>query len=259
MGAIGRCFASHNITGISRMVGALSKPSTIVWDNVTIVYRKHVALSQACGSIKPGSLTAVIGPNGGGKTTFVRAIMGQVPIKSGYIKFQDGKKLIPAYLPQKSSLDATFPMTLREVIGMGLCSQIGAFRAFSSEAHKKIAQVIQDAGLTGLEKRFAADLSGGQFQRMLFARLMLQEKPIIILDEPFVGIDSKTRKKLVQLILKWHTQGKTIIVVLHELNLVRQYFPDVVLVGRKIVGWGKTDQVLTHENMELAFQNLLEI
>lgn len=240
------------------MVGNLTKTAEILLDKVTVCYGKNIALSDASGCLSSGSLTAVVGPNGGGKTTFVRALMRQVPIRKGRVKFQPNAKIIPAYLPQKSSLDTTFPMTLREVIGMGLCAEIGSFQAFSEKEQAKIAQVIREVGLQGLENRFVTALSGGQFQRMLFGRLMLQNKSIIILDEPFAGIDAKTQEQLVKLILNWNKTGKTIIVVLHELHMVRKYFPQTILVGRTIVGWGNTETVLTRENMETAFQNLLE-
>lgn len=241
------------------MVGYLKNLAEILLDKVTVCYGKHVALSEVSGRLAPGSLTAVVGPNGGGKTTFVRALMRQVPIRRGSIKFNPDLKVIPAYLPQKSSLDTTFPMTLKEVVGMGLCGEIGSFQSFSEDKQAQISHVIREVGLQGLENRFVTGLSGGQFQRMLFGRLMLQNKSIIILDEPFAGIDTKTQEQLVKLILNWHRAGKTIIVVLHELHMVRKYFPQTILVGRTVIGWGDTESVLTMENMETAFQNLLEV
>jgi zinc/manganese transport system ATP-binding protein len=225
--------------------------------DLSVSYGKNRALSNISGTFQPNTLTAIIGPNGGGKSTLIKAIQNQVKIESGSITHNCERLCESGYLPQQSDVDKSFPLTVQEIVGMGLWPKLGSIRKYDSTHYQLIEEALQRVGLLKLEDRRIDTLSGGQFQRMLFARIYVQDASLIILDEPFTAIDSQTCDHLISIILEWHQKGKTILVVLHNLDLVKQYFPETLLLGRSCVGWGPTKSVLTRKNINQAFQNLL--
>ncbi|MFN7662735.1 MAG: metal ABC transporter ATP-binding protein [Alphaproteobacteria bacterium] len=225
--------------------------------NLFVSYGKTQALTNISGTFQPNTLTAIIGPNGGGKSTLIKAIQNQVRIEAGSIKHNCKNKCESGYLPQQADLDKTFPLTVREVVGMGLWPKLGSFTKYTTVHQEQITEALTRVGLLKFEHRRIDSLSGGQFQRMLFARIYVQDASLIILDEPFTAIDAQTCTHLINIILEWHKQGKTILVVLHNLDLVKKYFPETLLLGRSCIGWGPTKSVLTQQNLNHAFQNLL--
>lgn len=225
--------------------------------NLSVSYGKNKALSNVSGTFQPNTLTAIIGPNGGGKSTLVKAIQNQVKIESGSITHNCERICESGYLPQQSDVDKNFPLTVREVVGMGLWPKLGSFRGYNTTEHQLITEALKRVGLLKCEERRIDTLSGGQFQRMLFARIYIQDASLIILDEPFTAIDSQTCDHLINIILEWYKKGKTILVVLHNLDLVKKHFPETLLLGRSCIGWGPTKFVLTPKNINQAFQNLL--
>lgn len=225
--------------------------------NLSVSYGKNKALDSISGIFQPNTLTAIVGPNGGGKSTLVKAIQNQVKIDTGSITHNCKNICESGYLPQQSDVDKSFPLTVREVVGMGLWPKLGSFRKYQDEHQNQISEALERVGLLKLEDRRIDTLSGGQFQRMLFARIYVQDASLIILDEPFTAIDTQTCNHLISIILEWHQQGKTILVVLHNLDLVKKHFPNTLLLGRSCVGWGTTKSVLTEKNINQAFQNLL--
>jgi zinc/manganese transport system ATP-binding protein len=229
----------------------------IILKNLTVRYGSRIALENISGTFEKGSMTAIIGPNGGGKTTLVKALQKIIKISSGSITYQNLKYPHIAYLPQQSSLDRSFPLSAQEVVSMGLWQETGGYKSFQPHHLEKIFEAFKKVGLQGFENRLLDSLSGGQFQRILFARLLLQDSPFIILDEPFSSIDSHTKEILMTLIKEWHQQGKTIIAVLHELDLVENHFPQSLLLARKAISWGKTQDVLKPENITTAFRALI--
>lgn len=226
--------------------------------HVTIAYQDRIALENITGVFEPNSLTAIVGPNGGGKSTFVKALNKQIIPQKGYVQHPCTSTCDTAYLPQKNGLDFSFPLTCYEVVGMGLWPKVGRGKSFGLRHYVLMDEALDKVGLKGMGKRPIQGLSGGQIQRLLFARIILQDASLIILDEPFTAIDTPTCRHLMELILDWYEQGKTILVVLHNLDLVKLYFPQTLLLARSVVGWGKTPAVLTDAHLSRAFQNLLE-
>ena len=219
-------------------------------DNVTIAYQRHPAVHHLTGAFAKGSLTALVGPNGAGKSTLLKAIAGLLPLNGGTIEIADRAGL--AFLPQVTEVDRGFPMTVREVVDLGHWRRIGAFRRLSPALQAASATALADVGLKGLEERPIAGLSAGQFQRVLFARLIAADASLILLDEPFTAIDQRTIEDLMQLIGRWHASGRTVIAALHELDFVRAHFPACLLLAREPIAWGATRDVLSPANLARA-------
>ncbi len=226
--------------------------------DVTITYQNRTAIEDVSGTFEANSLTAIIGPNGGGKSSFIKALNKLLKLRKGKILHPCRTVCDTAYLPQKNCLDFSFPLNCYEVVGMGLWRQKGAQGAYGRSDYENMEQALKKVGLSGMGNRSIQELSGGQAQRLLFARIILQNASLIILDEPFTAIDTPTCRHLVELILDWHRQGKTIIVALHNLDLVKTYFPQTLLLARKLIGWGPTQDVLTRENLMAAFEVVME-
>jgi zinc/manganese transport system ATP-binding protein len=218
----------------------------ITLSNLTCVHERRPALHHVSGCFAPGSLTAVVGPNGAGKTTLLRAIAGLHAAQEGQVDRGGLKPAGIALLPQAGSLDRSFPVSCRDVVAMGAWRRIGAFGGFGNPA--PVMDALRAVGLAGFERRLVGTLSAGQFQRLLFARLMLQDAPVLLLDEPFTSVDARTTADLLGIIRGWHAQGRSVVAVLHDLDLVQQEFPQTLLLARELVAWGPTGQALSAEN-----------
>lgn len=220
-------------------------------DNLTVSYRQHPALHHISGQFAPGSLTAVIGPNGSGKSTLLKSIMGLLKPAGGRVRVDTLPKRI-AYLPQMTEIDRSFPLQVRDCVLLGCWSALGAWGGVNAEMLARADAAIHAVGLEGFEQRTVGSLSSGQFQRVLFARLMVQNADLILLDEPFNAMDSRTTAALLALVKQWHAQGRTVIAVLHDDAQVRQHFEQAVLLARELVAWGDTADVLTEPNLQRA-------
>jgi zinc/manganese transport system ATP-binding protein len=159
-----------------------------------------------------------------------------------------------AYLPQVAEIDRSFPIDVYDIVAMGLWRRAGLFGGIGGEDRDRIHEAIAAVGLTGFERRTIATLSGGQMQRVLFARLLLQDARLIVLDEPFTAIDTKTANDLLDIVRRWHRENRTVIAALHDLELVKAAFPEVLLLAREPVAWGRSGDVLTAENLLKARQ-----
>lgn len=219
---------------------------TLAFDNLTLGYDRHPAVHHLSARIAPGSLTAIVGPNGAGKTTLMRGIAGELKPLEGRIERGAGRL---AWLPQQAAVDRGFPIDVNAFVAMGLWSRIGAFGGLRRADRERVGSAIAAVGLAGFEGRPIAALSGGQMQRVLFARLLLQDAGLILLDEPFTAIDARTTADLVALVRRWHGEGRTILAVLHDLDAVRDTFPETLLLARQKIAHGPTAQVLTAENL----------
>ena len=220
-------------------------------DNLTVSYRQHPALHHISGHFAPGSLTAVIGPNGSGKSTLLKSIMGLLKPAGGRVLVDTPLQRI-AYLPQMTEIDRSFPLQVRDCVLLGCWSAVGAWGGVSAAMLARAHTAIHTVGLEGFEQRTVGSLSSGQFQRVLFARLLMQDADLILLDEPFNAMDSRTTAALLDLIQQWHAQGRTVIAVLHDDAQVRAHFGQTVLLARELVAWGDTAQVLTEPNLQRA-------
>ncbi len=231
---------------------------TIELDDLTMAYGRRAALRHVNGRFEPGSFTAIVGPNGAGKSTLLKAIAGMLTPHRGYIRL-DGmpRRRVLAYLPQMVDIDRSFPISVADTVVAGAWQQIGAWGGVTSTVRQRIADALSTVGLEGFDKRSVGSLSGGQFQRVLFARLLLQAAPIMLLDEPFHAMDAQTTHELLILLHRWHSEGRTVIVALHDLAMVRQHVPHTLLLAREVIAWGRTAEVLNARN-QLTMQHVAE-
>ena len=219
---------------------------------LTLAYRRHPAVHHLSGHFAPGSLTAVVGPNGAGKSTLLKGIMGTLRPDSGQLVLEGIDRRDIAYLPQIAELDRSFPIDVLDLVALGAWRKVGAFGRLAGRHRDRAHDAIAAVGLEGFERRAIATLSGGQLQRALFARMLLQDARLLLLDEPFTAIDARTTRDLLALIHRWHDEERTIIAVLHDLELVREHFPDALLIAREQAAWGSTADVLRPENLLAA-------
>jgi zinc/manganese transport system ATP-binding protein len=226
----------------------------IKFRDVTLGYDRHPAVHHLNGEVAAGALLAVIGPNGAGKSTLFRGLAGILKPLSGSIDLGGLDIRDIAYLPQSVDIDRTFPISVFDFVGTGLWRSIGFFGGMGRAAQDRITQALAAVGLNGFENRSIGTLSGGQMQRMLFARVLLQDARLIVLDEPFNAIDTKTSADLLALVKRWHGEGRTVLAALHDMALVRDHFPETLLLARGPVAWGPTAEVLTAENLMVALR-----
>ena len=227
-------------------------PPPIRLHEVACAHDGLAVVQSLSGVFAPGSLTAVAGPNGAGKTTLLRALAGLHPLHAGRI---DRGGLAPAQLallPQACLLDRSFPVTCHEVVALGAWARIGPFRRLPADVAARCEAALHEVGLSGFGRRLVGTLSAGQFQRVLFARLIVQDAPVLLLDEPFNAVDARTEADLMRLIGRWHAAGRTVVAVLHDLDLVQREFPETLLLARAPVAWGPTAMALSPEHRQRA-------
>jgi len=214
-------------------------------DNLTLSHGRRAAVHHVSGSFAPGSLTAIVGPNGAGKSTLLRAIAGlHRPDEGALATPRDGIAL----LPQVVAVDRAFPISCLDVVQFGHWARAGAFRAIRPAERARSIQALAAVGLEGFERRPVGSLSVGQFQRVLFARLLVQDAPVILLDEPFNALDARTIHDLLALVRRWHGEGRTVVAVLHDIALVEREFPETLLLAREAIAWGPTAEALSPAN-----------
>jgi zinc/manganese transport system ATP-binding protein len=211
--------------------------------DVTVRYGRRVALDAVSGEFVSGSLTAVVGANGTGKSTLLAAIAGVVRLARGVVVCAARQRL--AYLPQIASIDRDYPLTVSELITLGGWQEFGAFRSPGTALRERAAVVADTVGLAGRLRRPIGEISVGELQRALFARLILQDAAVILLDEPFAAVDTQTVAVLLDQVMRWHQEGRTVIAVLHDLDLVQAHFPSTLVLARRCVAWGKTQVALS--------------
>lgn len=228
--------------------------SLITIKNVGVSYAMQPHVLKDCNATIEGpTITGIIGPNGAGKSTLLKAILGLIQ-SSGEILIdgEPAKKVLQkiAYVEQKSHIDFTFPITIRECVALGRTVKKKPLQRLTKEDWEKVDTAIEEVGLTDLASRQIGALSGGQFQRVLLARCMVQEAQYIFLDEPFVGIDMLSEKVIMTILRKWKEEGKTILMVNHDLSKVKEYFDQVILVKHAIVASGKTEDVFIKKYLD---------
>ena len=226
----------------------------VAFENYSLGYNRNPAVMHLQTDIAEGSLTAVVGPNGAGKSTLLKGLAGALPPLAGQMTFGSIDRKDISYLPQQSEVDRSFPISVRELVAMGLWREVGPFGSIGRGFNNRIKEALAAVGLDGFEKRSIGSLSGGQVQRTLFARLLLQDSPLVLLDEPFNAIDAGTTADLISVVKRWHGEGRTILAVLHDIEAVRSHFPQTLLLARELVAHGPTEEVLTAENQFRARQ-----
>jgi len=226
--------------------------AALQFKNLTLGYDRHPAVHHLNGTVESGALVAVVGPNGAGKSTLFKGIVGVLKPLSGHIELGGLRPRDIAYLPQAAEIDRSFPISVYDMVAMGLWHRTGLFGGIDREGRHAIEHAIAAVGLNGFEGRPISTLSGGQVQRMLFARLLLQDARVIVLDEPFNAIDAKTMADLLDVVRRWHQEKRTVLAALHDVQLVKANFPQTLLLARQSVAWGDTAEVLTPENLLTA-------
>jgi zinc/manganese transport system ATP-binding protein len=223
--------------------------AALAFHDLTLGYERHPAVHHLDGRIESGALVAVCGPNGAGKSTLFKGIVGLIPPLAGRIERNGLRVRDIAYLPQIADIDRSFPINVFDMVAMGLWREAGLFGGIGRRERHRVEDAIGAVGLRGFESRAIASLSGGQMQRTLFARLLLQDARIILLDEPFTAIDAKTTADLLEIVARWHGEHRTVLAALHDLDMVKAHFPESLLLAREPVAWGRTGEVLTPENL----------
>ena len=221
--------------------------------NLTVAYGENIALEDLNLNIEVGSLMALVGPNGAGKSTLIKTILKFLKQITGEIKI-NAKTL--AYVPQRNSVDWDFPTTLFDVVEMGCYGRVGLFKRVSKEEKQKVLKAIEQVGMFEFKDRQISELSGGQQQRAFIARALVQEADIYLMDEPFQGVDSTTEKSIVEILKKLKSEGKTIIVVHHDLQTVPTYFESVALINKAVIVSGKVSEVFTQENIDVTYRKI---
>jgi zinc/manganese transport system ATP-binding protein len=183
----------------------------------------------------------------------LKGIVGQAARISGAVELHGLRVADLAYLPQQPEIDRTFPISAVEFAAAGLWRRLGPWRGYGPEHRAEIAEALEQVGLTGLEGRLIGALSGGQMQRLLFARTLLQNARVILLDEPFAAIDAGTEAALLRILTAWRAEGRTVLAALHDLTQVRAEFPHTLLLAGRPVAWGPTEAVLTPANIARAY------
>lgn len=231
--------------------------------DLTVTYSRKPVLWGVDLTLPKGSLTGIIGPNGAGKSTLIKAIMGIVPLSSGWVKLFNQemgavrKKI--SYVPQKESVDWDFPASVREVVVMGRYAELGLFKRPRKADYAAADYALEQVNMQQFGTRQISQLSGGQQQRVFLARALAQNADLYFMDEPFAGVDAATEKAIIEILRKMSVEGKTVVVVHHDLQTVPQYFDWVVQLNTRLVASGPVEQVFTQEFLQETYGGKLTI
>ncbi|MFN3076428.1 MAG: metal ABC transporter ATP-binding protein [Alphaproteobacteria bacterium] len=233
-------------------MGVEITPPRITLEGLTLGYERHPAVHHLHGAFPAGTMTAVIGPNGAGKSTLLKGVMGLLRPMEGRVVLSGLDRREIAYLPQQAEIDVDFPISVLDTVLLGLWRHLGAFHSATDAMLDRAREALSAVGLDGFESRSVGSLSSGQRQRVLFARVLVADSPVILLDEPFTAVDTKTTADLLNLVVGWHGEGRIIVAVLHDHEQVYRHFPQTLLLAREAIDWGDTDRVLTDANLRKA-------
>ncbi len=226
-------------------------------EGLSVSYDKKRVLTNVYLNMQEGKVIGVLGPNGAGKSTLFKAILGLLETNTGTIKIF-GKDISEnrrrmAYVPQKDEVDWTFPATVRDVVLMGRYPAKTIWQRLDAKDHQKAEEAMKELSIADLSGRQIGALSGGQQQRVFLARALCQEADILLLDEPFVGVDITTEEHIIRVLRKLSAQGKTLLVVHHDLATVKDYFDQVILINQRLVAYGDTETTFVKENISKAY------
>lgn len=242
----------------------MNQPSGIIARDVTVTYRNgHTALQSASFEIPTGTITALVGVNGAGKSTLFKAIMGFVPAAKGEISVlgmpvkEALRQNIVAYVPQSEEVDWSFPVLVEDVVMMGRYGHMGFFRRPKAVDHAAVTSALDRVNMSEFRHRQIGELSGGQRKRVFLARALAQEGKVILLDEPFTGVDVQTEDAIIGLLREMRDEGRVMLVSTHNLGSVPEFCDRTVLVKETVLAFGPTETTFTHDNLELAFGGVL--
>ncbi|WP_055105878.1 metal ABC transporter ATP-binding protein [Paenibacillus ihumii] len=225
--------------------------------NLTVAYQKKPVLRSVSFQIPSGKLIGVLGPNGAGKSTMLKAVLGLLPKVDGEVKifgkpYQEQRKLV-GYVPQRESVDWDFPTNALDVVMMGRYGHLGWFRRPGAEERRIALDCLGKVGMADFAGRQISQLSGGQQQRVFLARALAQNAQLYFMDEPFAGVDATTEKAIIGLLHELKEQGKTVLVVHHDLSTVKEYFDHVLLLNGELVAEGTTEDTFTPQNLQRTY------
>ncbi|MFK3959667.1 metal ABC transporter ATP-binding protein [Pseudalkalibacillus hwajinpoensis] len=225
--------------------------------NLTVAYDRKPVLQEVTVEMPEGKLIGVVGPNGAGKSTLIKAILGLIPTASGSVEiygksYRNQRKLV-GYVPQRGSVDWDFPTNALDVVLMGRYGHIGWFKRPGKKDTAIAIQALDKVGMKEYANRQISQLSGGQQQRVFLARALAQDATVYFMDEPFVGVDAATEKAIISLLNELKAQGKTVLVVHHDLQTVKEYFDWTLLLNKRKIALGPTDEVFTIENLQKTY------
>lgn len=244
------------------MIVQVDDPILEVHD-LTVSYDQRPVLWNVDMTVPEGSLVGIVGPNGAGKSTLIKAIMGLVPLSSGYVRLFDKKledvRQKVSYVPQRESVDWNFPTDVMDVVLMGRYGKRGLFKRTTSADKTAAREALEKMGMLEFRHRQIAELSGGQQQRVFLARALAQHADLYLMDEPFAGVDASTEASIIALLKELKEQGKTIMVVHHDLSSVKEYFDRVIMLNTRLVASGPTEEVFTDELLQETYGGKLTL
>ena len=232
-------------------------------DDLTVAYDRRPVIWDVEFEIPPGALVGIVGPNGAGKSTLLRAVMDLVPRASGRVSvfgksYRENRQRV-GYVPQRESVDWDFPIDALDVVTMGLYGQLGWFRPVGRRQRDAAMQALEKVGIAELAHRQISQLSGGQQQRTFLARALVQDADLYLMDEPFAAVDASTELAIVELLREMKRNGKTAVVIHHDLQTVPEYFDYVVLLNMRVVANGPVDEVFNTENLQKTYGGRLTL
>lgn len=242
-------------------------PDERVWPievhDLSVAYQRRPVLWGVDLQIPAGTLVGVIGPNGAGKSTLIKAILDLVPTVGGYVRifgesYRSMRRRV-GYVPQRTSVDWDFPVSVLDVVLMGLYGRLGLLRGPGRTERQQAMEALERVGMAAYAKRQISELSGGQQQRTFLARALVQNCDIYLMDEPFVGVDAATEAAIVEILRTMRAQGRTVVVVNHDLHTAREYFDQLILLNMRVVAYGATTHVFTPELLQKTYGGRLTI
>lgn len=238
-------------------------PPSLELHDVSVAYQKKLVLYGVDAVVPTGSLTGILGPNGAGKSTLIKAVMGILPLSTGWVRIfggtlsEEGRRV--GYVPQRESVDWDFPVNVMDVVLMGRYGRLGPGRRPGKADREAAAASLEKVGMLPFARRQIGDLSGGQQQRVFLARALAQESDLYLMDEPFAGVDAATETAIVALLKELRARGKTVLVVHHDLSTATDYYDRLMLLNMRLLACGPTREVFTPELLQKTYGGRLNI
>ena len=255
--------ADTAMDSIANRKSPVANPPALESHDLTVSYHRRPVLWNVDLAVPQGNLVGIIGPNGAGKSTLIKAVMGLLPLSSGWVQVL-GKPIAAmrdriGYVPQRESVDWTFPVTVMDVVLMGRYGAVAWFRRLGRRDKERARAALDQVGMLPFADRQISNLSGGQQQRVFLARALVQDSQIYLMDEPFAGVDAATEAAIVKLLQDLRAAGKTVLVVNHDLQTAQQYFDMLILLNMRLVAFGPTNEVFTPELLQKTYGGRLTI